>query len=395
MTKRGIYVVLILGVFFLTQNLESSWTLKRLTWNSGYSSNPAIVTDSNNYIHVVWDDNTPGNNEIFYKQSTDGGANWSAPKRLSWTAGTSSVPVIAVDSNNHIHVVWSDSIVVWSEENPGNGEIFYKKSTDGGANWSTKRLTWTSGSSSSPAIDLDSNNHIHIIFFDDTPGNLEIFHKKSTDGGTNWSAPKRLTWNTGNSYSPTIAVDSNNHIHAAWMDETPGNFEIFYKQSTDGGANWSAPKRLTWNTSSSGSPAIAFDSNNYIHVVLQNDTYVEAEIFYKRSTDGGANWSTKRLTWNSGSSTSPDITIDSNNHIHVVWDDSTPAVYQGNYEIFYKQSTDGGTNWSAPKRLTWNLGPGWNPSWDPAIAQDNNNSIHVVWEDFSPGNWEILYKKKD
>jgi len=66
--KRGLIIFLIVGVFFFTQNLDAAWTLKRLTWNSGYSGDPAIASGAYNHIHVVWYDNTPGNYEIFYKK---------------------------------------------------------------------------------------------------------------------------------------------------------------------------------------------------------------------------------------------------------------------------------------------------------------------------------------
>jgi hypothetical protein len=45
-----------------------------------------------------------------------------------------------------------------------------------------------------------------------------------------WISPKRLTWTSGNSYDPAIAKDSNNHIHVVWYDDTPGVNEIYYKK---------------------------------------------------------------------------------------------------------------------------------------------------------------------
>lgn len=325
--KRGPIIVLILGVFFLTQNLESTWTFKRLTWTSGRSFTPAIARDSNNHIHLVWQEESPGNEEIFYKQSTDGGANWSQ-NRLTWNSGNSSWPAIAVDSNNHIHVVWQD-------KSPGNNdnEIFYKQSTDEGLNWTTKRLTWTAGFSSYPVIASDSNNHLHVVWCEDpTFYHYEIYYKRSTDKGENWTT-KRLTWFSGDSYEPAIAVDSNNHLHVVWYDRKTyiGNYEIYYKQSTDSGENW-VSKRLTWTASESSEPAITVDSNNHVHVIW-SDGAGFPEIFYKQSTDNGANWSRERLTWNPGASYSPAIVSDTNNHIHVVWNDTTP----GNAEIFYKK----------------------------------------------------------
>jgi hypothetical protein len=234
-------------------------------------------------------------------------------------------PSIATDTNNHIHVVWQDST-------PSNAEIYYKKSTNGGATWTTKRLTWNSTSSQMPAIVIGSNNHVHVVWYDYAPGNFEIFNKRSTDGGATWSV-RRLTYNSGASDHPAIAVDSNNHLYVVWRDYSPGSEEILYKNSTDGGASWTT-RRLTYNSGYSTVPAICADSNNHIHVVWHDFTPGNYEIFYKTSTDGGASWASQRLTWNSGLSIWPDIAADSSNQIYVLWHDETP----GNAEIFLKKN---------------------------------------------------------
>jgi len=371
---RKLIIILVTGLFILPLTAGGGWITKRLTWNSGGSHSPAIAVDSNNHLHVVWHDETPGNYEIYYKKSTDGGSSWIT-KRLTCNSGGSYSPAIAVDSNNNLHVVWRDLT-------PGTWEIYYSKSTDGGSSWITKRLTWNSGWSWDPALAVDSNNNLHVVWEDDTPGHWEIYYKKSTDGGSSWIT-KRLTWNSDWSYSPAIAVDSNNNLYVVWVDESPGNSEIYYSKSIDGGSSWTT-KRLSWTSGCSSSPAIAVDSNNHLHVVWKDYTPGNGEIYYKKSTDGGSSWTTKRLTWNSGDSLSPAIAIDSNNHLHVVWMDSTP----GKCEIYYKKSTDGGSSWTT-KRLTWNSGD----SLSPAIAIDSNNHLHVVWSDNTPGNYEIYYKK--
>jgi len=92
-----------------------------------------------------------------------------------------------------------------------------------------KRLTWNPGSSSSPSVAADSNNHIHVACQDYTPGNWEIYYKRSSNGGTTWTT-KRLTWNTGGSEESAVTIDSNNHIHMVWIDSSSGNYEIYYKK---------------------------------------------------------------------------------------------------------------------------------------------------------------------
>jgi Neuraminidase (sialidase) len=375
--KRTSLMIMALGLFLFAQAARADWgPAKRLTWTSGQSKFPAIAVDSNKAIHVVWEDGTPGNTEIYYKKSTDGGTTWSAGKRLTWTSDGSYAPAIAVDSSDTIHVVWG-------EYAPGI-EIYYLRSTDGGANWSPiKRLTWTSDWSGNADIALLPDNTIHVVWDDYTPGASEIYYLRSTDGGANWSPAKRLTWNLDDSRNP--AIRSGRDIHVVWFDETPGNAEIFYKRSTDGGTTWGAVQRLTWTLSDSYAPAIAIDSKNAVHLVWKDEVAGCHEIFYKSSGDGGTTWTAaKRLTWTALDSYAPAIAVDSNDTLRLVWHDSTP----GNYEILGKSSTDGGKTWSSSQRLTSTPGES---VW-PAIAIDSDNAIHVVWQDDTPGNNEIYYK---
>jgi hypothetical protein len=376
--KKQVFIIGIIGVLFFIHPVSAqTWiAAKRLTWSSGDSWDAAIAADSNNHLHMVWQDNSKDKNfEIFYKKSSDGGASWSKYKRLTWNSGDSRSPTIAVDSNNHLHLLWYD-------DSPGNDEIFYKRSMNGGATWATKRLTYNSGDSRAPHIAVDSSNHLYVAWDDVTPGSRQIYYKMSKDGGATWIT-KRLTWNPEYSNAPCIAVDSNNHIHIVWFGYATGNGEIYYKKSTDGGKSWTT-KRLTYNSGSSYNPVIATDSNNHIHVAWHDSTHWFFEIYYKKSTDGGASWTTKRLTKIIGYSWFPVITVDSNNFLHLVWFDGL----SGEYEIYYKRSTSGGDSWET-KRLTWNSGL----SEHPDMAIDNNSSIHVVWRDNTPGNYEIYYKK--
>ena len=188
-------------------------------------------------------------------------ADWEAPQRLTWNSGVSLGPVIALDSQGHVHVAWSD-------DTPGNAEIYYKKSTDGGATWTkAKRITWTSGGSYCPTLAVDSSDNPYVAWKDDTPGNVEIYCKRSTDGGGAWTNSKRLTFNTGGSYDPALAVDSFGNIHIAWSDATPGNCEVYYKKSEDGGDTWSKSRRLTWTAEWSGNLTLAVDSSGNPYAV--------------------------------------------------------------------------------------------------------------------------------
>ena len=380
--KKSITAILVFSMFISFNLYGQTWSrLIRLTWNRGNSCLPALATDLSSRIHVIWEDDSLGNEDIFYKNSTNDGATWTGLIRITWNSGISSWPSIATDSGNGVHVVWND-------DTPGNKEIYYKHSTDSGSNWSgLNRLTWNNSASIWPSIAADSGSGIHVVWVDDIWSNCEILYKNSTDGGNTWSGITRMTWNSGVSSWPSIATDSGNGVHIVWEDDTPGTTDIFYRHSTDSGATWSGLTRLTWNGAFNSSLAVG--PGSAIHVVWENYSLGNNEIFYRRSSDGGSSWSrVTRLTWNIGCSSVPSITTDSGSGIHVVWQDDTPGWLLD--EIFYKLSPDGGITWSGITRLTWNSGIS---SW-PSIAADSGSGVHVVWEDDATGNTEIFYKNR-
>ena len=224
---------------------------KNLSSNTGTSAFPAIAVSGNN-IHVVWGDSTPGNDDILYRISLDNGGTFpNVIKNLSGNAGLSDAPRIAVSGNN-VHVVWQD-------DTPGNTEILYRRSLDGGATFPNiiKNLSGNIGSSFNPAIAASGNN-VHVVWNDDTPGNFDILYRRSLDnGGTFPNVIKNLSSNAASSEVPDIAVSGNN-VYVVWAGITAGSFDILYRTSADNGATFpNVITNLSGNAGLSLNPVIA------------------------------------------------------------------------------------------------------------------------------------------
>jgi hypothetical protein len=73
---------------------------------------------------------------------------------------------------------------------------------------------------------------VYIIWQDFVrPNNQEILIKKSTDSGDTFKGTStNISNNEGTSECPSIAI-SENVIHAIWEDDTPGNHEIYFSRS--------------------------------------------------------------------------------------------------------------------------------------------------------------------
>ncbi len=260
-----------------------SWgTDTRLTNNSAWSFNPSISV-SGSVVHVVWYDLRDGNFEIYYKRSIDAGKSWGTDTRLTNNPAFSGFPSGSV-SGQLVHIVWFDT-----RDGNQKYEIYYKRSTNGGVSWGADtRLTNNSKDSQSPSVTV-SGSVVHVVWYDGRDGNKEIYYKRSTDGGKIWGADTRLTNNSAESSSPSVSV-SGSIVHLIWLDHRNGNYEIYYKCSTDGGKIWGADARLTNNSADSWYPSVAV-SGSVVHVVWRDKRDGNYEIYYKRKLTGNADTS--------------------------------------------------------------------------------------------------------
>lgn len=381
--------VLFFLFLLISQNLLSQWQpVTRLTNNPAvsylYLNGAWTVAAYNNYVHVVWIDNRDGHSEVYYKQSTNKGVNWGADTRLTYCDSGSYNPSIAV-SNSTVHVTWFNGC------NNTNG-IFYKQSTDNGTTWKTDiQLSYSDSAFSyqTPSI-AASGSAVHIIwtivwrvlngFHSDN------YYLHSTNAGINWSAKTRLsTSDTVNSMFPSIAV-YNNIVHAVWH-RGGNNMEIYYKRSTNNGVNWGSDTRLTYADSDSWYPCIAVN-DRFVNVVWGDRRDGDFEIFYKRSTDYGVTWENDiKLTNNSNDSWNPSISV-SGSAIHVIWDEYHSSLSQ---DIYYKRSTDFGVTWGTDTCISA-IGSS-NIYSEYSCISVSGTYVHVIWDDKRDGNWEIYYKQ--
>jgi hypothetical protein len=227
-----------------------------------------------------------------------------------------------------------------------------------------------------------SGNFVHVVWRDRRDGNWELYYKRSTDGGLTWSADSRLTNNSAETFRSTIAV-TGGFVHVFWHDDRDGNWEIYYKRSTDNGLSWGTDTRLTNNSGESAHVSAALSGSNIDISWTDRRNNSNYQIYYKRSADNGLSWGPDvQLTTNSysvGSSVSHSGSV-----IHVSYQDD----YPGNPEVYYKRSTDNGISWGNNTRLTID---GSN-SETPSIVSFGTNA-HIIWVDTRDGNREIYYKR--
>ncbi len=337
----------------------ASWGPDTRLSNGPAESHSASVAVSGSVVNVVWNDNRDGHWELFYLRSTDGGINWGTETRLTVNdTYSSSNPVISF-SGSVLHLTWEDG-------RDGNEEIYYKRSTDEGLSWGTEtRLTNNIDVSYSPSI-AAYGSYVHIVWYDNRDGTHEVYYKLSTDEGVSWGPDTRLSSTPYVSESTTATVSGSN-VLVVWADERDGNREIYYRRSTNNGLNWEPETRLTNNSGYSEAPNITVSLSN-VHVTWQDNRDGNFEVYYKRSTDGGLNWGPDTRLTNAGGNSLRTFSTVNGTKVHVVWMDER----DGNWEIYYKQDPTGNPPPPAPPLAPILVSP-------PNGSYNEPSSVRFIW----------------
>ena len=300
---------------------------------TGYGMQRHLIRTSDDTLYAVYGKPLAGIFQIYVKKSIDGGMTWTDEIRISTYSGMGSYhqrgACIAVDGNDYLHVVWSGRATGYTTHE----QIWYVKYV---TSWSTPiRISTYSDMSTTgevaPVLAIDSNNYLHVVWYGRATGYPEnqIWYSRYV---TSWSYPLRLSTASGMSTTaqgqPCIAVDSLNRLHVVWYGFATGYttaWQIWYRRYV---TSWGAITRIStysnMATNLSAQPCIIADSNNYLHVVWSGRATgftVAVQVWYA-FYDGTWHTPVRISTYTFMSSypqAFPNVAVDSDDYVHVVW----------------------------------------------------------------------------
>lgn len=289
-------------------------------------------------------------------------------------------PAVTQISDGKIWVVWQSYITK-------NFEIFYK--TSDGSSWSSdKQLTNHTYVDALPSIIETKDGTIWVVWTSNRAGpppgggQYDIFYKTSSDGGSTWSEDTPLTNDPDTDLDPSIVQLSTGEMWIVWQSRGTGNYDLFYKSSSDGGLNWSDKTPLTTDLNDDKHPTIIQALDGKIWVVWASNRTVIDDLFYKTSSDGGLTWSVEeQLTTASTGDTFPSIMQTEDGDIWVAWQAS-------NFQVDIHYKVYNGSSWSPESKLTWLM----DEDIMPSLFQAWNGTIWLVWASDKLGNFDIYYK---
>ncbi len=375
-------ILTVTTLFFLTNTAaHAQWTTKlNITpnaMNAGLNENMGqCISVSGDTLHVVWSDERTKGEAIYYKHSVDGGVTWSNEIALTDTNHKASMPSIA-SSGMNVHIVY------WDSSTYTHASSFYVHSLDGGNTWSkpvcldTNTIFWPGVACSGNTVALSLNKGA----FDST----FVYFMSSADNGTTWSNKQLISTRTGKGRSedPAIAVNGS-HIYLAWNDNRSGRMQIYYKRSTDGGATWGVDSALIYGSGTSYSTMVCLDNSNVDVPCGDSRAGGSYNVFIRHSSDSGsvATWgSDNEVTYNTYVNSYPYMIRDTQN-LYLVYSQIGAGVQKPG--AWYKHSGNGGATWDTAYYLSATSFGG------PFIVLTNHCTLHVI---FSDRRKSILYAK--
>lgn len=228
-----------------------------------------------------------------------------------------------------------------------------------------------------PAFLLPSGNTASLLGFDADGANVHyaviasgnLVYLNSADEGRIWSAPVTL-YTAINDVPLTagLAVDKQtvHLVYATHVDDTSNPPVLYYIRSTDGGATWSSPVVFDDGTSHGNNRFYRLSLRakaGYAHIAWvchSNVDFTTDGLYYKRSADGGATWSATAQPYSAtvNSPGRPGMSLDGD-VVALTYTDERYGTYgNGSGEVMFARSRDRGVTWETEIRITNTSGLG-------------------------------------
>jgi len=366
----------------------------RISTNTYTSAGPSVAAYGS-YVYVAWHDDTPVSGsgsqpEIWMRVSSNNGATFSSPIRISTNTYESSYPSVAA-YGTYVYVAWQDSTPV--SGSGSNPEIWMRVSSNNGASFGSPiRITTNTGSSAMPSV-AAYGSYVYVAWHDDTPvsgsgSQPEIWMRVSSNNGATFSSPIRISTNTYWSAFPSVAAYGA-YVYVAWGDYTPvsgsgTDSEIWMRASSNNGVSFSSSIRISYNTYRSLTPSVAA-VGSYVYVAWHDFTPVSGsgtnpEIWLRVSSNNAASFgSAIRISTNTGLSMVSSVAA-YGSYVYVAWEDNTLVSGSGgSYEVWTRVSSNNGASFGSPIRISTNTGASLFPSVAASVPY-----AYIAWEDNTP-----------
>ena len=365
---------------------------------------PTMVVNKTGTVFVGWKE-TNGPEAAGYRVgssfSTDQGTTWAKNILMNQTHPNQncrdSDPWMSLDPNDRVHFAYLEYDPNSGSSPPCNSGLDVSNTTNGQDWGGVHYVQGFGGLVDKDSITFDSSGRLYATWDE---GNI-LALTWSDDDGNHW-VPIQDPGNVGfGVLGAVVGTFGTSSVYLAWWDFSTDN--IMFEASNDRGQTWGPQIRVN---SAGGSaqqvgpwqipiPAMNVDPNSGgIAIAWPDVRNGNQDIFFAYSTDGGATWGTNHKINDDAGSTSQwmvDLAIDGTGKVHAAWEDGRT----GAWNIFYANSTDRGATWTTNLRVSSEGTSGtYNRPGDYfSIEAGPNDYVYVIWTDGRGQNFDIYYAR--
>ena len=293
--------------------------------------------------------------DIFLRRADAGGSSWDGALVASehyYEADSGNIHLTVDSQGNHYAVYWDagDHSGNGNDLHIDDGDLFFVKSTDGGANWSEPFVITQRENDGRnfvsylypPDIAAGSDGSVYIIWHErglnESEANLTF--RRSTDHGESWEPVEVLYSDPVQNYYPRIAADGDT-VHILYEYDDSQLYHIFYLRSEDQGETWTEREELD----SRVSDYLSLEARDGLVVAGWEST---DSFYYSISRDGGEEWSEATRFQADGGVDQPMVTFD-DTYLYLVYREDMDD--DGYYDLVASISNDTGATWEEPLLL--------------------------------------------
>jgi hypothetical protein len=363
-----------------TVQAEPTWSEPALLFSTGaYVTRPALIADSDGVVHLMFvlrESKTSGTETpatLMYTRIQDN--TWSTPTDVlvSPDGGPLNLPAASIDQQQSLNVVW--------EGGPSN-QIFYSRAqvTQAGSAraWSSPQPLSAAGGRGSDIV-ASADGSLHVVF---ASRQGDIYYRRSADGGQTWSTELAISDIQGERVAdyPRVVVDGRGRLHVVWTQfESAGGtppYESMYTRSVDGGTSWSAPRKVADHTAAV--LALAAAGQDRVQLAWGGPVGT-GERRHQWSSDGGQTWAAPEvisLVLSSGPTNDVTLMGSNDGKVHLL---TSAGGRDGKAADVYYLAWDG-VRWTEPELVSARA-VGRRSIGQPALALGSGDRIEAVYID--------------
>jgi hypothetical protein len=239
--------------FTKSTNHAATWSTPLQISGGTWADKPWMTTSANGVdVYVMWA--TRGN--AYAVSSHNSGASFSAPVQIT------NEQYIYYYPNGGTVLTTNGTVVMAAAEYPEKGNntkntgpinIVAFRSTNGGVSWQRTVVDVLNAgasfaTSSVATVASDASGNLVLLYSGSTSvgANGKVYVRRSSDSGATWSAATELTTSAGGADATSVAAaGKGSEFVITWMDKRTGAWNVWERQSTDGGVTWTPDAKVS------------------------------------------------------------------------------------------------------------------------------------------------------